>query len=85
MMKKLMNAMMLSCVKATSLLEMKEHISLGFLKTMQLHLHTAMCSGCRNYGKQSHLIDQLLQKNFNSVPFVENTDELEASIISKIE
>ncbi len=80
-----MNAMVLSCIKATELLEMKEHIPLSFFKTMQLHLHTAMCSGCRNYMKQTHLIDQLLQKNFNGVPFVENTDELEASIISKIE
>ena len=38
-----MNAMMLSCVKATLLMEMKQHAPLGLLKTMQLKMHTAMC------------------------------------------
>ncbi len=79
-----MNAMMLSCVKATELIEMKENVPLGLLKTMQLHMHTAMCSGCRNYMKQSGLIDQLLQKEFDTLAVIKNTDDLEAVIISKI-
>lgn len=80
----MMNVMMLSCAKATELMEMKEQVPLGFLKTMQLHMHTAMCSGCRNYMKQSQLINELLQKKFNMPVKIENTDELEATIISKI-
>ena len=79
-----MNAMMLSCVKATELMEMKEHVPLGLLKTMQLHMHTAMCSGCRNYLKQTKLINQLLNKNFNYTPATPGTDELEAEIIKKL-
>lgn len=75
---------MLSCVKATELLEMKEHVPLSFLKTMQLHVHTAMCSGCRNYGKQSLLINGLLQKSYDTATVIENTDVLEAKIISKV-
>ncbi len=76
--------MMLSCVKATELMEMKEHVPLGLLKTMQLHMHTAMCSGCRNYMKQTKLINQLLNKMFNSTPATPGTDELEAEIIKKL-
>lgn len=76
--------MMLSCVKATQLMEMKGYAPLGLLKTMQLHMHTAMCSGCRNYMKQTKLIDELLRKTFETAPVVANTDELEAAIISKI-
>jgi hypothetical protein len=79
-----MNAMMLSCVKATELMEMKEHIPLSFTNTMQLYMHTAMCSGCRNYMKQSRLISKLLQKEFSTLPVIKNTDDLEATIISKI-
>ncbi len=75
---------MLSCVKATELIEMKEHVPLGVLKTMQLHMHTVMCSGCRNYLKQSRLINELLQKKFNTLPIIDNTDDLEAAIISKL-
>ena len=80
----IMNAIMLSCVKATELMEMKEHVPLGLLKTMQLHMHTAMCSGCRNYLKQSRLINELLQKEFSTLPVIENTNDLEATIISKL-
>jgi stress-induced morphogen len=79
-----MNEMMLSCVKATELMEMKENVPLGLLKTMQLHMHTAMCSGCRNYLKQSRLINELLQKEFSTLHVIENTNDLEAAIISKI-
>ncbi len=80
----IMNAMLLSCVKATELMEMKENVPLGLLKTMQLHMHTAMCSGCRNYMKQTKLINQLLNKMFNSTPATPGTDELEAEIIKKL-
>ncbi len=75
---------MLSCVKATKFMEMKEHVPLGLVKIMQLYMHTAMCSGCRNYMKQSRLINELLQKEFNTLPIIDNTDDLEATIISKI-
>jgi hypothetical protein len=80
----IMNAMILSCVKATELMEMKEYVALGLLKTMQLHMHTAMCSGCRNYMRQSRLINELLQKKFDTLPIIKNTGDLEAAIISKI-
>ncbi len=80
-----MNVMMLSCVKATELMEMKEHVPLSFIKTMQLHMHTAMCSGCRNYMKQTKLIDELLRRTFETAPVVADTNELEAAIISKLQ
>ena len=82
---KIMNVMMLSCVKATELMEMKEHVRLGLVKTMQLHMHTAMCSGCRNYMKQTKLIDKLLRRAFETALVVADTDELEAAIISKLQ
>jgi predicted anti-sigma-YlaC factor YlaD len=80
-----MNSMMLSCVKATELMEMKEHVPLSFIKNMQLYMHTAMCSGCRNYRKQTKLIDELLRRTFETAPVVADTNELEAAIISKLQ
>ncbi len=80
----IMNAIMLSCVKATELMEMKEHVPLGLVKTIQLHMHAAMCSGCRNYMKQSKLINELLRRTFETAPVAADTDELEAAIISKL-
>lgn len=79
-----MNAMMLSCVKATELMEMKEYIPAGVIRTMQLTMHVAMCSGCKNYMKQTKLINKLLNRSLNALPEVVNTTELEQQIITRL-
>jgi len=83
MFEKLMNALMLSCVKATELMEQKEYIPLSFQQRIQLQMHVAMCSGCKNYKKQTVLINKLLNKAFNAANAVDTT-ELEKKIVSKI-
>ncbi len=80
----LINKMMLSCVKATELMELKEVVPLSIKKKIQLRMHVAMCSGCRNYMKQTKLINKLLNKNFNSTPATPGTDELKTAIIKKL-
>jgi len=78
----LMNKLMLSCLKATELMERKQLRPLSFMENMQLHLHTTVCSGCRNYLKQTALINKLLDKNFNSLKETDTTT-LEEKILSK--
>lgn len=80
----LMNAMMLSCVKATELMEMKEFERLSFINNLQLKMHTSMCSGCRDYMKQSKLINELLSKSRSTSIVVENTEELEEPNTKKL-
>ncbi|MEO8416512.1 MAG: hypothetical protein ABI472_22805 [Ginsengibacter sp.] len=80
----LMNKMMLSCVKATELMELKEVVRLRIIEKIQLRMHVAVCSGCRNYRKQTKLINDLLSENFNTMPATPGTDELEAAIIKKL-
>lgn len=80
----LMNAMMFSCAKATELMELKELVPLSLTKKIQLKMHVAMCSGCRNYMKQTKLINQLLNKNFSSMSAAPDTEELETVIIKKL-
>ena len=62
MMKKLMTYLMLSCRKATELIEKKIGFSLNPLEKTQLFLHTSMCNACRTYEKQSKSLDQILYK-----------------------
>ncbi|MGI8637411.1 MAG: hypothetical protein ACR2KZ_18605 [Segetibacter sp.] len=69
--------MMLSCVKATELLEMKEFERLSFVNNLKLKIHTSMYSGCRDYMKQSKLINELLNKSWSTSVIFENTEELE--------
>ena len=79
-----MNALMLSCVKATELIEIKNFRPLNIKERVQLKMHTSLCSGCRHYAKQSLLISKLLQQNFSAIKNDINTNELERTILSKL-
>jgi hypothetical protein len=57
-----MNFLLLSCKKATFLIEKRELSSLSFIERIQLKLHTSMCEACRIYEKQSKIIDEALSQ-----------------------
>jgi len=61
----MMKSLMISCKKATELIEKKTVVGLSLSETMQLRMHTAMCSACTNYQKQSLFIDHLLKRSSN--------------------
>lgn len=87
-MKKLMNFLMLSCKKASELIDKKSLIKLSWKENLQLNMHTAMCDGCKTYEKQSLILDNILHKHAQSndesqVPQLENPD-LKTKIKSKL-
>lgn len=87
-MNKVMNALMLSCKKASELVDKKSVFKLSLKESLQLHLHSALCDGCKAYAKQSKALDVILEKKIkhideNSVPQLTN-DELKQQIISKL-
>lgn len=47
---------MMNCKQATRLLSDAQERELTFTEKATLTIHTAMCSGCRNFGKQMGLI-----------------------------
>jgi hypothetical protein len=84
-MNKLMQKLMLSCRKATELIDKKIHSGISRDEKVKLYFHTMMCSACTNYEKQSYLIDKVLKdasKHSNeshsdhSVPPVGITDRI---------
>lgn len=60
-MKKLMHILFLSCFKATELIEKKLNFRLSRKEKMKLEAHKMMCSACRNYEKQSLIIEKGLK------------------------
>lgn len=61
-MKKLMNILILSCLKATELIEKKLHFKLSYKEKLQLKVHKMMCDACRLYEKQSALLEKAIEK-----------------------
>ncbi len=84
-MKGLMNKMMLSCVKATEMVEKKKLFGLTWKENMQLKAHNAMCKVCKEYEMQSEIIDSVLKhylQRDNIIPL--NNEKLKLKIISKL-
>jgi len=84
MMKKLMQMMFLSCLKATEFIEKKLNYRLSFKERLQLRVHTSMCKACSEYEKQSKLIEEvILQSEVRKIETKEIQD-IKDSIIKKI-
>ncbi len=60
LMKKMMNILMLSCKKATELIEKRFVTKLSPVEKIQLKMHTAVCSKCATYENQSEIIEKCL-------------------------
>lgn len=58
LMKKMMNILMLSCKKATELIEKRLVTKLSSIEKIQLKMHTTVCSQCSTYEKQSDIIEK---------------------------
>lgn len=90
-MKKLMNLLMLSCKKASELIEKKLHFPLSSVEKVQLIIHTSMCDACRSYQSQSKELDTFLDNHINHTPNIpdtqydEITDDIKKRILGKIE
>lgn len=84
-MKKIMHILLLSCLKATELLEKKLHFKLSFHEKIQLKLHKMMCTACTKYEKQSILIEEgisnIQKKDSTSL----DLEKLKERISSKLE
>lgn len=79
---------MLSCRKASELIDKRSLIKLSWKENLRLNMHTAMCDGCKAYKKQSVILDNILHKHIQSkdelkAPQKKNPD-LKVKIISKL-
>lgn len=79
-MKKLMNLMVLSCHKATFLIEKSYDKPLSFIDKLQLSIHLKICDKCAGYQKQSLLIERVIKSNRQQIS---NTSDFKLSNDSK--
>ncbi len=63
-----MNIIVLSCYKASLLIEKSQVQSLSFLDKLQLSMHLKICYKCSEYQKQSLFIENILNSNKKNIP-----------------
>lgn len=74
--------MKLSCIKSTVLIEKKELFGLSIIENVKLSFHLSICSSCKDYKRQSQLIDAALRQQF--VTKLEFTEAEKQEIINKL-
>ena len=82
--KRIMNILFLSCLKATELLEKKLHFRLSVKEKYQLKMHKMMCDACRRYDKQTHFIEKSIQHQDHIFQNEVDVEELKTLIREKI-
>lgn len=76
---------MLSCCKATALVEKKNNGKTSFINNIQILMHTSFCNACKEYEKQSRVIENTLKKHLHSsLKSTLINDPLKAKIISSL-
>lgn len=63
---KLLNKFNVNCIEATALSVRKEEAAISLIERLKLALHIRICSSCKNFAKQSLLIDQALRNLMNN-------------------
>jgi len=73
-----MNSVMLSCKKATELIEKRQVGKLALMERLQLSMHTSMCDACSAYEKQSVMINRAIGRWFQGKTVAGNSLSQEA-------
>ena len=59
------NIWTLSCKKASELIDKKAVVKLSLRENMMLDIHTSICDICKQYEKQSRIIDEILNRHLD--------------------
>lgn len=63
---KLLNNLLHNCEETSLSIIKSEESSLAFSEWLKMRIHIAFCKCCRNFGKQTKVIDRALQHHFHS-------------------
>jgi hypothetical protein len=59
------NIWTVSCKKASELIDKKFVVKLSLRENMMLDIHTSVCEICKQYEKQSRIIDEILKRHLD--------------------
>ena len=90
MIKKITHIIVLSCKKATELIEKKLHAKLSAREHVQLKWHKGICDACTLYEKQVVFLEKILIKDSATTPTEQaipdkDVQDLQAKILRSIE
>jgi hypothetical protein len=82
--KRIMRILLLSCLKATELIEKKLHFSLSRKEKYQLKMHKIMCNACRQYEVHTSFIEDKIKNRHLIKPGEVDVEQLKKLIHDKL-
>ena len=79
-----MNKILLTCKRATELIELDQEGKLNPIQKIQLKMHNELCKICKVYQAQSKNMNKLLKARFDKKGIAESNPQLQEKIIAKI-
>ncbi|MBC35999.1 MAG: hypothetical protein CL663_08175 [Bacteroidetes bacterium] len=79
-----MKQLLLTCLKATELVEKKFLFKLSFRERLQLRLHLSVCNICLRYSKQSALLEQGISNLHESSTFTIDSEAYKQQLKEKL-
>lgn len=67
-----MKKLIISCKKATELIEKKQLGTISWIERLQLKIHKGACYVCKVYEQQSRLVGRWLSHSKNNIPKDDN-------------
>ena len=80
----MMNRLMLSCKKASELIEKGLHFKLTLKERIQLKMHTSVCDACKSFVEDSERFEQAMRILIHSDPVLRNEDRLSNEVRERI-
>lgn len=80
----MMKKIVLSCKRATELVEKQHATQLSFLERNQLNFHLKICKHCKEYKEQSEVIESLINKLYTLSNIKEGDSEEIEKLKAKI-
>ncbi len=78
--------LMISCNKATELVEKRTAVGINPIELLQLRFHNLICKGCKIYENQSKLIDEFIKQKLDlntNIKELPNTNDLISTITNE--
>ena len=87
---RLLNILLLSCKKATELIEKQQYFGLSAFERVRLRIHLRVCHFCTRYKQQSLFLHRLLSAHshhhhLSDLPAEQENSALKEKIINEIE
>ncbi len=84
-MNKIKNTLLLSCLRATELIEKHMYFKLSISEKIALRFHVSMCRACQLYEKQSAFIDKGLSSPLAKIEAFKDIEALKLKIHKELE